>query len=155
MTIQQAAFRILHERSRPMSAKEIAQTVLDRKWKKSDSRDPVTSLAQALEKNIRGGVYNDPELVFIRGERGRRIGLPAWKDVRTVPAPDTSSTREIRLYIPETLHDKLHLAAQAKIASSFEETVIVVLQKGLNALSAQIKQGVAKQLDQLDELCSL
>lgn len=72
MTVQQAACKILEEKNSPMSAKEISKIVLDRKWKSSDSKDPVTSLAQTLEKNIRDGIYNELDLFLFttKGDDG-------------------------------------------------------------------------------------
>lgn len=48
--------------------------------------------------------------------------------------------------------DKIQLAAQAKIANSFDDTLIKILQKGLTAMGPEIKEGLVQQLNKLDEL---
>lgn len=154
MTVQQAAHKILEEKNSPMSAKEISKIILDRKWKSSGSKDPITSLAQTLEKNIRDGIYNEPRLIFIHSDRGRLIGLPSWNNGESRQR-SISETKEIKLTIPTTLMDKIQLAVQAKIADSFDDTMIKVLQKGLSAMGPEIKEGLVQQLNKLDEVIEI
>lgn len=63
-----------------------------------------------------------------------------------------SDFKEIKFNIPTTLMDKIQLAAQAKIANSFDDTLIKILQKGLTAMGSEIKEGLVQQLNKLDEL---
>jgi len=153
MTVQQAAYNILKEKNQPMRSKEIAKILLDRNLKTSSSKNPVFSLATTIEKNIREGIYNDPKLIFISMERGRRlIGLPFWKNKENILKPDTLNLQDLTIKIPSILMEKIQLATQAKIRSSFEETVIMILQKGLSVIAPDIKKSLVSQLNKLDEL---
>lgn len=153
MTVQQAAHNILKEKNKPMPSKEIAKILLDRNLITSNSKNPVFSISTTIEKNIREGIYNDPELkvFFIKGRR--LIGLPSWKNRENVLKTDAlMDLQELRIKIPSTLMEKIQLATQARIKSSFEETVIMILQNGLSAIAPEIKQGLVSQLNKLDEL---
>lgn len=106
-----------------------------------------------MEKNIRDGIYDEPRLIFIHNERGRRlIGLPSWKNGQPGHESSVSDFKEIKFDIPATLLDKIQLAAQAKIADSFDDTLIKILQMGLTAMGSEIKEGLVQQLNKLDEL---
>jgi hypothetical protein len=155
MTIQEAAHNILEESGKPLTSGEIARIALDRRMVVSRAQDPAQSLAQTIEKNIRGDVYNKPRLIFIRGPQGRLIGLPSWEgkpsqsvDNQTKP----NEYMELRARIPADLFEKVQLARQAKLASSFDEMVVVLLKVGLSALAQDIKKGLLHQLDQFDTL---
>lgn len=152
MTVQQAALEILREVNRPMSAKEISRIIVNRGLASSSARDPVMSFAQTLEKNIRGETYNEPTLVFILTQTGRQIGLPAWKNTDDTVRPSISATKGISLQIPVELLDKIHLAVQAKIAGSLDETLISILKMGLISLGPEIKQRLSRQLNDFDNL---
>jgi len=152
MTMQQAAFEILKAENRPLLATEIAKRVLEQGLKASDAKDPINSFAQTLEKNIRDGIYNDPKLVFIHSLHGRLVGLPSWEKQETVTATNLPKTQEIKLQVPVELFEKIQLATQAKVANSFEETLILILKNGLSTIAPKIKEGLAQQLKKLDAL---
>lgn len=153
MTVQQAAYDILKEKNTPMSSRELARIILDRKLILSSAKDPVFSIASTLERNIRDGAYNKPRLFFTNLQRGRRlIGLPSWNRTGKPDSSDSMTFQEISLRIPSTLGEKIQLATQAKIASSFDETVVKILQKGIAAMSSEIKDGLVTQLNTLDEI---
>ncbi|AGX45425.1 HTH domain-containing protein [Clostridium saccharobutylicum] len=76
-TIQQAAAEILKQRNYPIKAKEIAEIALKENLiAPSKAKNPVISLSQVLERNIRMNMGNNPRLVFINTDKGRMIGLP-------------------------------------------------------------------------------
>ncbi len=155
MTIQEAAQKILEEFGRPLGSKEIAGIALERRMVFSNAQDPAQSHAQTIEKNIRGGVYNKPRLVFIHGEKGRMVGLPSW-ETKTSPAPHNASmatdSKELKARVPSELLQKIQLATQAKLAKTFDETVTVLLRKGLSAVAPDIKRGLLQQLDEFNSL---
>ena len=152
MTIHQAAYKILTERDKPMLATEIARIALERGMVTSTARNPVQSLANTISKNIHDSVYNSPKLHFFNGTRPRLIGLPTW----TVDQPPgnagavSSPLVELRTRIPSRLLDKIKLAEQAKLADGFDDTVRLLLAKGLAATQSQIREGVTKQLELLN-----
>ncbi len=150
MKVQEAAYRLLTEQQTPMSSRELARIILEKNLVSSRSRDPVLSISSTLEKNIRDGVYNEPELRFVH-DRGRRlIGLPSWQrqEAEEVAAALPAKTA-LSINLPSELADQLHLAAQAKLATSFDETVALALRKGLSALASQIEEGLQTQLSKL------
>lgn len=153
MTIQEAAYKLLNEKGNPVSSRELAQIALERQMVSSTAQDPVASHAQTIEKNIRDGVYNNPKLVFIHaGAQGRLIGLPGWN--LNVPASKDPQPKliEIKARIPAELFEKIKLAEQAKLKIDFDETVSLLLSKGLSLVAADIKKGLMSQLDSLNSL---
>ena len=98
MKIQEAAHALLTECGQPMSSRDIAELALERQMVSSNARGPVLSLAQTLEKNVRGGVYNRPSLKFIHTPRGRLLGLPEWDDGPSL-APQRSAQRKVLYWI--------------------------------------------------------
>ena len=149
MTIQVTAHVILSEAKKPMSAKELAQIALDRGFP-SSAKDPVQSLAQTLEKNVRDGIYNEPALKFIYRSGRRLLGLPSWDQETATPGTDPQpSTKELVIHVSADLQGKIQLAFQAKLAGTFDDTVTLLLKKGLSAVAPQIKEGVMDQLEKL------
>ena len=140
MTAQDAAFQLLQEAGRPMPSRAIAQTALKRGLVRSWSKTPIHSIAQTIEKNIRTGV--EPELLSVRGPRGRMIGLPGW-DERSV---QVTPSEELRVRLPGELIERLELARQAKVGGDIDETTAKVIAAGLAALKAQIQANLAQQL---------
>lgn len=147
MKVQEAAYKILGEEGRPVSSREIAKIALERGWVTSGSNDPVFSIASTIEKNIRTGTYNRPELTFVRTVSGRQVGLPKWKPPGLSYQP---SRRTVSVQIPEEIAEKVRLATQAKLAPSFEATVALLLRKGIVAAAPDIKAAMMRQLDTLD-----
>ncbi len=151
-TIQEIAYSILKEYGKPMPSKEVAQLALKRGLIQSSARDPIVSMAQTIEKNIRDSV--EPELKFIYGtQRNRLIALPTW-DGMPLMDKKTGEQRvdivELKARISIDLHEQVQLAAQSKIASGFDETVSLLLRRGLIAEAIKIKEGLMKQLQQLN-----
>ena len=153
MTIQKAAHSILKEVAKPISSKELARLALERHMVRSIARDPVQSHAQTIEKNIRGGIYNNPKLIFIHEPQGRLIGLPEWEsNPPKLVTNITSSLIELKARIPVELFEKIKLTEQAKLKNNFDETVTMLLSKGLSSVSSDIKKGLMHQLESLEIL---
>ena len=151
MKVQEAAYRLLQEEGRPLSSRELARRALERGMVTSASSDPVFSIASTIEKTIRDGRYNRPELVFVQSGSGRRVGLPSWKP-RSVPAGP--ERRLVTIQIPGDLAEKITLAAQARLAPTFEATTALLLRRGLAAAAPEIKRAVLRQLDMLERHAS-
>ncbi len=151
MKVQEAAYRLLTDEGRPLSSRELARRALERGMVTSASSDPVFSIASTIEKTIRHGRYNRPELVFVRSASGRRVALPAWKP-RSVPAGP--ERRMVSVQIPADLVEKITLAAQARLAPTFDATTALLLRRGLAAAAPEIKQAVMRQLDALERHAS-
>jgi len=153
MTIQEAAHQILKERQQPLDSKTIAKIALDSRLVESSARDPISSLAQTIEKNIRDGVYNRPELVFIHEGRRRLIGLPGTdaqvKPLVSQPAFPRTASQQLSVRIPSDLVGKIRLAEQAKIGTNFDDTIAALIREGLGVVAPRIKQAIESQLKEL------
>lgn len=147
MKVQEAAYRLLRAEGRPLSSRELARLALERSLVNSSASDPVFSIASTIEKNIRDGTYNRPQLVFLQTVTGRQVGLPSWKpqDISAEP-----SRRAVAVQIPEELADKIRLAQQARLAPSFDATVALLLRRGLAAAAPDIKASMLRQLEALE-----
>jgi hypothetical protein len=149
MRTQEAAKLILEEEQRPLSSREIAKRALERKMVISNSKDPVFSHATTIDKNIRDGVYNRPQLVFIHSPKGRLIGLPSWETEIPAGRERKPEEKEIVLRVPHDLYGKIELAAHAQLADSFNDTLLVIIRAGLTAVSETIKVRIMNQLQTL------
>jgi hypothetical protein len=78
--------------------------------------------------------------------------LPWWES--NVPASKEMQSHliEIKARIPSELFEKIKLAEQAKLKNDFDETVTLILSKGLSLVAADIKKGLLTQLDSLNSL---
>lgn len=154
MTIQTAARDLLHEEGKPLSSRELARRALDRGMVTSKARDPIESHAQALEKNIRSGIYNSPQMAFVFTTHGRMIGLPEWGDESTeATEPATGQGHygtSMPVRIPAAIVEQIKLAAQARIGATFDDTVAHLLRVGLREAAPDIKAGILEQVEALD-----
>jgi len=145
MTIQEAAKRILESKKHPMSSRELAKIALKQRFVKSDASNPERSLANTIDQNISNG--REPKLVEFLGTNNETlVGLPEWKDKVISSTP---WWEEIRITIPLELYRKLQLAQQAGLGSNFDETIIFILESGLNKEKLSIKDGLMKQIEKL------
>ena len=152
MTIQQTAHELLKEVGKPLSSRKLAKAALERHMASSSAKDPIHSLAQTIEKNIRDELYNQPRLEFVMSTEGRLIGLPGWNShSETPPSSMGQHTAELRIQVPTELMDQLHLAAQAKVRDSFSETVEYLIGKGFASSRPEIRSGLMRQLEALEQ----
>lgn len=153
MTIQEAAQKVLSEEGRPLPSKEIGKRALERGWVQSGARDPVMSMAQTIEKNIRDIAYNDPPLTFIHVNGRRMIGLMEWKNgeqVEVFSKHRTAPARtELRISFPADLARQLQLAAFADPSWRTETIVVSAVEEWMRAKKDTIRKRVLEQVDQL------
>jgi len=153
VTIQTAALDLLQEEGNPLSSRELARRALDRAMVTSKARDPIESHAQALEKNIRSGIYNSPQLAFVFTTRGRMIGLPEWEGQQTGAAATAVGKGpqggSLPVRIPAGMVEQIKLAAQARIGATFEDTVAHLIRVGLRESAPDIKAGILEQVEAL------
>jgi len=152
MTANEAAVVILQEEKKPLHSKEIAKRALDRGLVSSNAKDPVTSFAQTLEKNIREDIYNNPKLIFISSSRGRLIGLPSMNGGTSTKVEYANQTQAVTLKLPVEIVERIQLASHAKIANTFEETVILLIKRGLSAVANDVRKGLTTRLNKFEEL---
>jgi hypothetical protein len=147
MTIQQAAYEILNEKQHPLSSREIAKIAVERRLVFSRAKDPVVSHAQTIEKNIRDGIYNSPQLCFLRDAKGRRVvGLPQWQE------GGNSNNKEPKprmLEIDPYSLEMIELAKEAGLGSNETKVVGRLIRTGFKTLIDEINSGLTNKLDEL------
>jgi hypothetical protein len=149
MNAQAAAYRILEETGSPLPSREIAEVALDRGLVSSNSKDPVHSIATTIEKNIREGRYNEPELVFQQSGSKRLIALPSMQNGETHNSGDQKTRIQVKL--PKKLLDQIQLARRAQIGESLDDTIEVLLREGLSEVAPEVKKRLIRQLEEIGE----
>jgi hypothetical protein len=154
MRVHDAASKILTEEGRPLSAKDIARQILARALASSSAQDPVFSISSTIEKTIRDGIYNDPELAFIQTAHGRLIGLPAWDDTGVATQEKRTEPRSspIIIRLPPELHESVQLAMAAGLASNEQEAVAYFVKRGAAAAAPAIQAGLENQIKRLKKI---
>ena len=148
VTIQQAAALLLGEQQKPLKSKELARLAQERKLvAPSMAKDPIQSLSQVLERNIRLDKGNKPRLVFVETEEGRCIGLPEWYEKKEIESTATQET--IQIALSEDIMNKIKLYQGSFGVISIEETIIQLVKKGLNATSKELIDRLKVELEEL------
>lgn len=153
MTAHEAAHRLLEEAGKPQSSKTLADRMLKKGLVRSSASDPIASLAQTIEKNIRGKAYNRPELEFVYTREGRLIGIPARSTkAPTVISAATSAPPVVYPTIGEhdrafveasaRLLNKVSLVTLAGLASDDAAATDLVIARGLDAMKDEIAAGL-------------
>ena len=154
MPIQKAAHQILVEEGHPLPSRIIAKQALEREMAASKSKDPIQSLAQTIEKNIRDGVYNNPELIFMTEDGRRVIGLPGWKSGRSTQERPSPSLQIVK--ITEKDFEKVKLAIEAGVGPNETEVLSRLIHSGFKVLRDEMLSGLstkhAAQQKKIDEL---
>ena len=148
VTIQQAAAQLLAEYRKPLKSKELARLAQERGLvAPSAAKDPIQSLSQTIERNIRLDKGNKPRLVFVEIEEGRAIGLPEWYEERKVEKEVTCEKVEIPL--PADLLNKIKIYQTSFNFASMEDAIIQLTKKGLSAASQELIDRLKVELDGL------
>lgn len=148
MTIQQAAFQLLDEYKKPLKAKTLAQLAQDRQMVvPSSAKDPIQSLSQVLERNVRLDKGNKPRLIFRETEEGRCLAIPEWYEKKKVEKKIECETIEIGL--SSDLLNKIKLYQTSFKLGTVEEAVIQLTKRGLNAASQELIDKLKVELEGL------
>lgn len=148
VTIQQAAADLLAEYKKPLKSKELANLALQRELvAPSAAKDPIQSLSQTLERNIRLDKGNKPRLLFVETENGRGIGLPEWYEERKVEKK--VNLEKIEVAVPADLLNKIKLYQSSFNFMTIEETIVHLAKKGLSATSDELIERLKTELDGL------
>ncbi len=149
VTIQQAAAQLLAEYKKPLKSKELAKLAQERRLvAPSTAKDPIQSLSQTLERNIRLDKGNKPRLIFVEIEEGRAIGLPEWYEEKKVEKKVECEKVEIPL--PADLLNKIKIYQTSFNFTSIEEAIIQLTKKGLSATSQELIDRLKIELDELN-----
>lgn len=150
-TIQQAAYEVLRQAGSSLKSLEIARRIHEQQLIQSNAVNPVQSISQALERNIRMNKGNSPKLVFIETAFGREVTIP-YEPVSTgeMTAPKmTEQLEEMAVQLPKSLLDKVKIFQLGTGAASLDEAVAILLKSGLQNNSATLIESIKKEMDQL------
>lgn len=148
ITIQQAAALLLGEQRKPLKSKELAKMAQTRKLvAPSMAKDPIQSLSQVLERNIRLDKGNKPRLVFVETDEGRCIGLPEWYEEKKHEPVESSEV--IQIALTDDMMNKVKLYQSSFGVVSIEETIVQLVKKGLNATSQELISRLKTELEEL------
>lgn len=150
ITIQQAAAQLLEEYRKPLKSKELARLAQERNLvAPSMAKDPIQSLSQVLERNIRLDKGNKPRLMFVETEEGRCIGVPKWYEEKKVEPKVIERSETIEIGLSEDIMNKVKLYQTSFNLSSIEEAVIQLTKKGLGAASQELIDRLKNELESL------
>ena len=155
LTIQQAAYEVLKQAGEPLKSLEIAQRVLEKGFVQSAAKNPIQSISQALERNIRMNKGNTPKLEFVDTYLGRKI-QPSEEDFLTVQAISpmydthlTASGEELTVTLPKALIDKVKIYQLATGASSVDQAIAALLKSGLASNSEKLIEVIKRDMETL------
>ncbi|MGG0175802.1 hypothetical protein [Gottfriedia acidiceleris] len=156
LTIQKAAAELLKEANKPLNAKVIAKLALEREMiKKSSAVDPIQSLSQTLERNVRNNTGNHPRLEFISTEDGRCLALPEWGSSEDALEGQNEEYKddlqEIRIKIHNSILNKVKIHQLSNDYKNIDEALLDLIKKGLWASSDEL---IKKLKSDLDDLCN-
>jgi hypothetical protein len=154
MRAHDAAAEVLRTVKHPLPAKEIARRILESGQVRSAAQDPVFSIASTLEKTIREGLYNNPELVFVQTPEGRHIGLPEYSTSSRESGVEraTGAPAVMVITIPGELREPMHLAIAAGLAVNDQEAAIYFMKKGAASATSAIRAGLEEQIQRLSRI---
>lgn len=158
LTIQQAAFEVLKEAGEPLKSLEIAKRILDKGLIESSAKNPIQSISQALERNIRMNKGNTPKLEFIETYLGRHIQIAAGmtyerQEIMSTNAqleyPIPQQTEEITVSIPKSIIDKAKIYQLATGVNTLDEAIAALIKSGLASNSEKLIEVIKREMRNL------
>ena len=155
LTIQQAAFEVLMEAGEPLKSLEIARRILAKNLVQSGAKNPVQSISQALERNIRMDKGNLPRLQFVETYIGRQIEIaemPAThikQDIAKYEPIKQVPKEEITINVSKSIVDKAKIFQLATGAKTFDEAIESLLKSGLASNSEHLIESIKREMEQL------
>lgn len=148
ITIQQAATELLSEYKKPLKSKDLARMAQERKMvAPSMAKDPIQSLSQTLERNIRLDKGNKPRLIFVETESGRCIGIPEWYE--EVKVEKKVARERVEVALSSDLINKVKLYQSSFKVMSMEESMVQLIKRGLSATSQELIDRLKLELEDL------
>lgn len=154
-TIQQAAYEVLKKSGEPLKSVEIAHRILSEGLIESQAKNPVQSISQALERNIRMNKGNSPKLEFVETYIGRKIqpaNIVQGKNFRTVHSNfENKGTlkEELTISISKDLLDKVKIYQLGTGKETVDEAISSLLRTGLNSSSDKLIEILKREMENL------
>ena len=155
LTIQQAAYEVLHKANEPLKSIEIAHRIIEQKLIMSNAKNPIQSISQALERNIRMNKGNTPKLEFVETYLGRQIQI-AEQQVATRQASvhieaekKVAVLEEITVKLSKDLLDKVMIYQLGTGKGSVDEAIASLLRTGLSSSSDKLIEVLKREMENL------
>lgn len=155
ITIQQAAAQILAEYKKPLKSKDLARLAQERKLvAPSAAKDPIQSLSQVIERNIRLDKGNNPRLMFVQTSEGRCIALPVWYEKKKEEKQEKKEVvhqkvEKVEISIPVDILNKVQLYQTSFKLPSVEAAIVQLTKKGLGATANDLIEKLKVELEGL------
>jgi hypothetical protein len=155
LTIQQAAFEVLMEAGEPLKSLEIARRILAKNLVQSEAKNPVQSISQALERNIRMDKGNLPRLQFVETYMGRQIEIAEMptthlkQDIAKYEPIKQLPKEEITINLSKSILDKAKIFQLATGAKTLDEAIEALLKSGLASKSEHLIESIKREMEQL------
>lgn len=154
-TIQQAAYEVLRKASEPLKSIEIAHRIIEQRLINSNAKNPIQSISQALERNIRMNKGNTPKLEFVETYLGRQIQI-AEKQVATMRSSEpieavmkVESVEEITVKLSKDLLDKVKIYQLGTGKESLDDAIASLLRTGLTSSSDKLIEVLKREMENL------
>ena len=153
-TIQQAAYEILMKSNESLKSIEIANRILKEGLIESNAKNPVQSISQALERNIRMNKGNLPKLEFVETYLGRQIQIANRENVvkqtfNTISDKKVENKEEITISIPKDLVDKVKIYQLGTGKETIDDAVVSLLRTGLFSSSDKLIEIIRREMENL------
>lgn len=154
-TIQQAAYEVLKQADSSLKSLEIARRIQDQQLIQSTAVNPVQSISQALERNIRMNKGNTPKLEFIETAFGREVTIPYVfgavdeEIIEPVQPVQVEQMEQTVVELPKNILDKVKIFQLGTGLDSLDEAIVELLRSGLQNNSATLLESIKKEMDEL------
>lgn len=154
-TIQLAAYEILKKSNEPLKSIEIANRILKEGLIESNAKNPVQSVSQALERNIRMNKGNSPRLEFVETYLGRQIQIAKGEDTEsrqvfhTISEKKIEHKEEITISISKDLVDKVKIYQLGTGKETIDEAIASLLRTGLFSSSDKLIEILKREMENL------
>ncbi|MEK4228017.1 HTH domain-containing protein [Solibacillus sp. FSL H8-0538] len=152
LTIQQAAFQVLQQAGTSLKSLEIARRIHEAQLVASSAVNPVQSISQALERNIRMNKGNMPKLAFIETAFGREITIPVSEIITREHVEQQKvlqQTESITIELPKSLLDKVKIFQLGTGVETVDEALALLIRSGLVNNSSKLIESIKKEMESL------
>lgn len=152
LTIQQAAFQVLQDAGTSLKSLEIARRIHESQLVVSTAVNPVQSISQALERNIRMNKGNLPRLEFTETAFGREVTIPMSEVTirqQIQPSKAIQEMESITIELPKNLVDKVKIFQLGTGLETMDEALTLLVRSGLVNNSSELLESIKKELDNL------
>ena len=155
LTIQQAAYEVLRKANEPLKSIEIAHRIIEQKLIISNAKNPVQSISQALERNIRMNKGNTPKLEFVETYLGRQIQIVGQQvvtmqsDVPIETEIKVDTVEEITIKLSKDLLDKVKIYQLGTGKATVDAAIASLLKTGLSSSSDKLIEVLKREMENL------